>query len=96
MIFDFENFRIAPYAGNTCWKIMEKGEEDAKGEWKEPRYFPSSFKQAILKMRELVKRSNDNDAVMTLNEAVKRAEELDKQLIEALNKLPFDSAKDVK
>lgn len=70
MIVDIYDYRISPYSGNTCWKIQVKQtKEDAKSEYREPNYFPTTMEQALDKVKELIA-LNDTKHVKSLNEAI--------------------------
>ena len=88
MIIDIYNYRISPYPGNTCWKIQEKGAEDAKGEWKEAKYFPYDLKEALLKVRNL--RRMQNESTTEVDKAIAELKKIDEEFIELLKNLKQD------
>ena len=78
LIFEVDDYRISPYSGDTCWKIQERGDDGSKSEWKEARYFPSTFDAALIKVRELMRLQNKSTT--DLDGAIKIVKELNKKL----------------
>lgn len=81
-------YKISPYSNNTCWQIQQKQtKENAKAEWKDPHYYPSTFSYAIQKVRELVYMDSKKKA-KSLDEAIDEMKRIDKEfekLLENIN-----------
>ena len=79
------NYKISPYSGNTCWKIQERQDKDGmKAEWKEPNYFPSDLQHALIRVRELIRRSN-NKKFKSFEEALEELKAIDADFEVAIN-----------
>ena len=86
MIIEIGNYRISPYRGDTCWTVQEKGEEDAKGEWKEARYFPATLSAALDRIRELSQKSSP-ETVKDIDKFRKVLKELDEKIYNKLDEI---------
>lgn len=87
MIIEVRNYRIAPYSGNTCWKIQKKQEkEDAKVEWCDPYYYPSTLDRAIEIVAEQLLRESKRSA-KSIKEAVDEMGKITKEFEEVLSRL---------
>ncbi len=76
-------YMISPYCGNTCWRIQKRAKKDLKSEWSEAIYYPSTFSQAIQKVRELMRM--DKQKTYSIDKLIKELKQIDCEILEGLN-----------